>query len=115
MRPVIMELVMWRGHVQLKDRSSESGPSWSGVWGGMLGLIAVVAAGLIGSPPSALHAQQHIVSSGHGAEAKNMRLLGHNDLQARSAYQPVIHQQGDRWIAYIGHHGGMAMNPRSGK
>lgn len=39
-------------------------------------------------------------------EASNMRLVGSNDLQARSAYQPTIHQQGDRWIAYIGHHGG---------
>ena len=35
-----------------------------------------------------------------------MKLVGYNDLQARSAYQPIIHQQGDRWIAYIGHHGG---------
>jgi hypothetical protein len=39
-------------------------------------------------------------------EASNMRLVGFNDLQARSAYQPTIHQQGARWIAYIGHHGG---------
>src|SRR6476619_3870879 len=39
------------------------------------------------------------------AEAKNMRLVGFNDLQARSAYQPTIHKQGDRYIAYIGHHG----------
>jgi hypothetical protein len=44
-----------------------------------------------------------------------MQLLGHNDLQARSAYQPVIHRQGARWIAYIGHHGGVAMNPLTGK
>jgi len=29
-------------------------------------------------------------------ESKNMRLVGYNDLQARSAYQPVIHHQGDR-------------------
>ena len=36
---------------------------------------------------------------GHGAR-------GHHDLQARSAYQPTIHNQGGRWIAYIGHHGG---------
>ena len=43
---------------------------------------------------------------GDPPEAKNMRLVGGNDLQARSAYQPTIHQQGDRWIAYIGHHGG---------
>ena len=40
-------------------------------------------------------------------EASNMRLLGYSDLQGRSAYQPVIHKQGDRWIAYIGHHGGI--------
>src|SRR6202140_2215354 len=39
-------------------------------------------------------------------EASNMKLVGYNDLQARSAYQPTIHHQGDRWIAYIGHHGG---------
>ena len=39
------------------------------------------------------------------AEAKNMRLVGFNDLQARSAYQPTIHKQGDRYIAYVGHHG----------
>src|SRR3984885_1352233 len=39
-------------------------------------------------------------------EASNMKLVGYNDLQARSAYQPTIHHQGDRYIAYIGHHGG---------
>src|SRR5271166_4961816 len=43
---------------------------------------------------------------GNPPEALNMRLVGFNDLQARSAYQPTIHHQGDRWIAYIGHHGG---------
>jgi hypothetical protein len=42
---------------------------------------------------------------GDPAEAKNMRLVGFNDLQARSAYQPTIHKQGERTIAYIGHHG----------
>jgi hypothetical protein len=51
----------------------------------------------------------------HGAESKDMRLVGFNDLQARSAYQPVIHRQGDRWIAYIGHHGGVALNPLTGQ
>jgi hypothetical protein len=48
-------------------------------------------------------------------EAHNMRLLSHHNLQARSAYQPVIHQQGDRWIAYVGHHGGSALNPMTGQ
>ena len=51
----------------------------------------------------------------HGASASNMALVGHDDLQARSAYQPVIHQQGGRWIAYVGHHGGKAMNPLTGQ
>jgi hypothetical protein len=57
---------------------------------------------------------------GEPPEARNMRLVGQNDLQARSAYQPVIHRQGDRWIAYIGHHGGTdavlaPVNPLTGK
>ncbi|MDT7951573.1 MAG: hypothetical protein RQ966_08725, partial [Acetobacteraceae bacterium] len=43
---------------------------------------------------------------GDPPEASNMRLVGADGLQARSAYQPTIHHQGDRWIAYIGHHGG---------
>src|SRR5712692_9036255 len=54
-------------------------------------------------------------ASGSGAEAKNMRLVGASDLQARSAYQPVIQQQGGRFIAYIGHHGGSASNPLNGQ
>src|SRR5213592_4454520 len=53
-------------------------------------------------------------------EASNMRLVGFSDLQARSAYQPLIHQQGGRWIAYIGHHGGIPeaekpVNPLTGQ
>ena len=53
-------------------------------------------------------------------EASNMKLLGWSDLQARSAYQPTIHQQGGRWIAYIGHHGGTddipkPVNPMTGQ
>ena len=49
------------------------------------------------------------------AESRNMRLVGFSRLQARSAYQPVIHKQGNRWIAYIGHHGGKPkMNPLTG-
>ena len=40
-----------------------------------------------------------------------MQLMGHHDLQGRSAYQPVIQEQDGRWIAYIGHHSGRAKNP----
>lgn len=49
------------------------------------------------------------------AEKNNMDFVGYSDLQARSAYQPVIHKQADRWIAYVGHHGGMQLNPLTGK
>jgi hypothetical protein len=48
---------------------------------------------------------------GSAPEARDMGLVGANDLQGRSAYQPIIQQQGGRFIAYIGHHGGTALNP----
>ena len=50
-----------------------------------------------------------------GEEALNMQLVGYDDLQGRSAYQPIVHQQGDRWIAYIGHHAGLHENPLTGE
>ena len=50
-----------------------------------------------------------------GAEARNMRMVGFSDLQARTAYQPVIQRQGNRWIAYVGHHGDKKLNPLSGR
>lgn len=67
--------------------------------------------------PGTLWAQPKI---GDPPEASNMRLVGADGLQARSAYQPTIHHQGDRWIAYIGHHGGTEdvpapVNPMTGK
>ncbi len=49
---------------------------------------------------------------GDAPEAKNMRLVGYNDLHGRSAYQPTIHHQGSRYIAYIGHHGGTPEVPQ---
>ena len=51
---------------------------------------------------------------GSMAEQRNMRLVGHHDLQGRSAYQPVIQQQDDLWIAYVGHHQGRALNRLTG-
>jgi len=51
---------------------------------------------------------------GHPADKRDMELVGHDGLQARSAYQPVIHNQGGRFIAYIGHHGGKRLNPLTG-
>ncbi|MGZ5105080.1 MAG: LVIVD repeat-containing protein [Usitatibacter sp.] len=55
------------------------------------------------------------LAQGPGAvEKSNMELVGSDALQARSAYQPLVHRQGDRWIAYVGHHGGKSMNPLTG-
>jgi hypothetical protein len=59
-------------------------------------IVTVPGAPKIGDPP----------------EVSNMRLVGYSDLQHRSAYQPTIHHQGDRYIAYIGHHGGTPEVPK---
>jgi hypothetical protein len=79
---------------------------------------ALLIVGFLVAAAGAAHAQQQKV--GEPPEASNMRLAGWSDLQARSAYQPTIHRQGDRWIAYIGHHGGTdeipnPVNPMTGK
>src|SRR5437868_10965176 len=51
----------------------------------------------------------------HGSSAQNMALLGHDDLQGRSAYQPLVRENKGRWIAYVGHHGGKTLNPLTGR
>jgi hypothetical protein len=53
-------------------------------------------------------------SAPHAGEASNIAFVGANDLQGRAAYQPTIHKQGDRWIAFIGEMGGSALNPLTG-
>ena len=67
-----------------------------------VGLMTLVAAPALAQAPKL----------GEPPEAKNMRLVGYNDLQARSAYQPTIQKQGNRYIAYVGHHGGTPEIPK---
>ncbi len=43
-------------------------------------------------------------SKNSGPTSKNMKLVGTNDLQARSAYQVLVNKQGGKYIAYVGHH-----------
>lgn len=66
-----------------------------------------------------LAAALSVAGAGAGAgpapESRDMAMVGRHDLQGRSAYQPVIQAQGGRWFAYIGHHGGSAVNPLTGK
>jgi hypothetical protein len=51
------------------------------------------------------------------AERKNLELMGFDDLQARSAYQPLVEFNpiARRWIAYVGHHAGTAVNSLTGQ
>src|SRR5262245_25164488 len=49
---------------------------------------------------------------GDPPEKKDTALLGSHDLQARSAYQPIVHEQNGRWLAFIGHHGGTSAVPK---
>ena len=81
---------------------------------GLAGLAAVVSSG------ATAQTRPDAPKIGDPPEAMNMRLVGMNDLQGRSAYQPTIHRQGNRYIAYIGHHGGTddvpkPMNPITGQ
>ena len=77
--------------------------------GGMLGVASGAAAltALVTVPALA-----QAPKLGDPPEARNMRLVGYNDLQARSAYQPTIQKQGNRYIAYVGHHGGTPDVPK---
>jgi hypothetical protein len=87
---------------------------WRGYFTKCLGLGALWALfAFLGSPAMA---QCKGDCSGK-AERNNMELVGYNDLQGRNAYMPVIQKQGDRWIAYIGHHSNtpQRLNPLTGK
>src|SRR5664279_4050645 len=75
---------------------------------GLVKLAAYLSISVAACGAGAL-AQQQVI--GAPPESLNMKLVGSSDLQARSAYQPTIHQQGDRLIAYIGHHGGTDETP----
>lgn len=46
---------------------------------------------------------------------KDLRLVGSDALQARSAYQPIVHAYGQRRILFVGHHAGEALNPTNGR
>src|SRR5476651_2498470 len=81
----------------------------------LLTIVSILGVAILGTAPA--FAQQQKI--GDPPEASNMRLVGWSDQQARSAYQPTIHRQGDRFIAYIGHHGGTdevatPLNPMTG-
>ena len=77
-----------------------------------LALAALGGAGLAGcdaaEPPAVAAAAADPVAN------HDLRLVGRNDLQARSAYQPLVHAYGERRILFVGHHAGEALNPVTG-
>ena len=76
--------------------------------------IPLSIAALLATFAAADHAPAQTAGTGHGEELFNTRLVGTNDLQARSAYQPLPVRQGARRIAYVGHHAGERLNPLTG-
>jgi hypothetical protein len=76
----------------------------------MTRFVAILSAAIGLAFPGVTAAQAPKI--GDPPEARNMRLVGWNDLQARSAYQPTIHKYGNRYIAFIGHHGGTEAIPK---
>ena len=68
-----------------------------------------------GAAAAALVLATPVALAQHGASALNMALVGHHDLQGRSAYQPTIKESRGRWIAYVGHHGGKTLNALTGR
>jgi hypothetical protein len=67
---------------------------------------AVSASAVVLALPVLAQTQKQAPKIGDPPEALNVRLVGSNDLQGRTAYQPTIVKQDTRYIAYIGHHGG---------
>ena len=43
-----------------------------------------------------------------------MKLVGYDTLDGRSTYQPLVVRQGNRYIAYMGHHAGTGINRLTG-
>jgi hypothetical protein len=74
-------------------------------------LVLVAVAGCDSTAPPASGAS---APADDGVSNLNLRLVGSNDLQARSAYQPIVHGYGERRILFVGHHAGQALNPATG-
>jgi len=84
---------------------------------GLMAAAAVMSAGAIFAAPAQAQqgppdAERPPEFQGHGSEAENIRLVGHHDLDGRSAYQPLskFNPINDQWYTYVGHHAGQAVN-----
>src|SRR5436305_15006658 len=72
-----------------------------------------VLAGMVSAVAAMVAGQAWAISQ--SGEQKDMRRVGHVDLQGRAAYQPnVIVYPDGRTIAFVGTHGGSKPNPLKG-
>src|SRR5713226_5348621 len=75
-------------------------------WSCIVSLVSLMVVALLTWGTSSVLADDE---AGH----KDMKLVGFNDLQARSTYQPWVQKQGNRYILYAGHHA-LGTNPVTG-
>src|SRR5438128_8319032 len=68
-----------------------------------LGIVAAALTAAVATHQSTI--QSPITNQHSTIEQHDMALVGYHDLQGRTAYQPLVRKHGDRWIAYVGHHG----------
>src|SRR5207244_11579569 len=66
-------------------------------------------------PLASIYVAPHPAAAAHPPQPPSFPTRRSSGLQGRSAYQPLVHKQGDRWIAYIGHHGDEVANPLTGQ
>ncbi len=81
-------------------------------FGLMFLLVAGLSVGVMAAPPNPTPPPPGPPDQ---QSAWNMELVGFNDLQGRSCYQPLIINQDGRQIAYCGHHAGTGLNPLTGQ
>src|SRR5262245_49827825 len=94
-----------------KSRSIRSGFALSAA---AAAVLALSAASVFAKDDDDRDDHRHSGISQSG-EQKDMRRVGHVDLQGRPAYQPnVIRYPDGRWIAFVGTHGGSKPNPLKG-
>jgi hypothetical protein len=80
----------------------------------LIAVAALAAAGCEPAPPPSLRVSLVSTDTTDGVADHDLRLVGQNDLQTRSAYQPIVHAYGERRILFVGHHAGEALNPATG-
>jgi hypothetical protein len=71
---------------------------------------------VVESAPAEMPAPVPVEPEQPDLSAHNMALVGYHDLQARSAYQPIVHTYDDgRRILFVGLHAGSTMNDMTGE